>query len=208
MLKRKNILHEPLGNQRNIALSRGHLVSRLSAFCIVSYYCLLKKVLPAAVVSTKSVHASSLHLHTTHTHTHPFHGLLSTTTSVNQQQKGKSNLHFTEARNGEWQWHQLGRMQVCTLLQTENYASTPPMSIFYKPEALPATQPTVTKHWRLSSAHNKQNITELCPTEQKPCMLPAAVNNFSSQEHRSNVPTSGDFQQQLKYITVDTHTPV
>jgi len=101
MLKRKNILHEPLGNQRNIALSRGHLVSRLSAFCIVSYYCLLKKVLPAAVVSTKSVQASSLHLHTTHTHTHPFHGLLSTTTSVNQQQKGKSNLHFTEARNGE-----------------------------------------------------------------------------------------------------------
>jgi len=70
MLKRKNILHEPLGNQRNIALSRGHLVSRLSAFCIVPYYCLLKKVLPAAVVSTKSVQASSLHLHTTHTHTH------------------------------------------------------------------------------------------------------------------------------------------
>ena len=70
MLKRKNILHKPLGNQRNIALSRGHLVSRLSAFCIVSYYCLLKKVLPAAVVSTKSVQASSLHLHITHTHTH------------------------------------------------------------------------------------------------------------------------------------------
>jgi len=28
----------------------------------------------------------------------------------------------------EWQWHQLGHMQVCTSLQTDNYASTPPLS--------------------------------------------------------------------------------
>jgi len=28
---------------------------------------------------------------------------------VSQYQKGKTNLDFTEARNGEWQWHQLGR---------------------------------------------------------------------------------------------------
>jgi len=26
-------------------------------------------------------------------------------------QKGKTNLDFTEARNSEWQWHQLGHMQ-------------------------------------------------------------------------------------------------
>jgi len=26
-------------------------------------------------------------------------------------------VDFTEARDGEWQWHQLGHMQVCTLLQ-------------------------------------------------------------------------------------------
>jgi len=28
----------------------------------------------------------------------------------------------------EWQWHQLGHMQVCTSLQTDNHASTPPLS--------------------------------------------------------------------------------
>jgi len=39
-------------------------------------------------------------------------------------QKGKTNLDFTEARNSEWQWHQLGHMQVCTLLQTDNHTST------------------------------------------------------------------------------------
>jgi len=49
---------------------------------------------------------------------------------VSQYQKGKTNLDFTEARDSEWQWHQLGRMQVCTLLQTDNHASTPPLSFF------------------------------------------------------------------------------
>jgi len=79
------------------------------------------------------------------THTHPFNGLLSGTTQVSQYQKGKTNLDFTEARGSEWQWHQLGRVQVCTSLQTDNHASTPPLS-FYRPDALPATQPTASKH--------------------------------------------------------------
>ena len=35
-------------------------------------------------------------------------------------------LDFTEARDSEWQWHQLGRMQVYTSLQTDNHASTSP----------------------------------------------------------------------------------
>jgi len=47
---------------------------------------------------------------------------------VSRYQKGKTNLDFTEARDCEWQWHQLGHMQVCTSLQTDNHASTPPLS--------------------------------------------------------------------------------
>ena len=43
---------------------------------------------------------------------------------MNRYQKGKTNLHFTEARDSEWQWHQLGHMQVCNSLQTDNHAST------------------------------------------------------------------------------------
>jgi len=49
---------------------------------------------------------------------------------VSWYQKGKTNLDFTEARDTEWQWHQLGRMQVCTSLQTDNLASNPPHSFF------------------------------------------------------------------------------
>jgi len=37
---------------------------------------------------------------------------------VSRYQKGTTNLDFTEARDSEWQWNQLGRMQVCTSLQT------------------------------------------------------------------------------------------
>jgi len=31
---------------------------------------------------------------------------------VSWYQKGKTNLDFTEARDSEWQWNQLGHMQV------------------------------------------------------------------------------------------------
>ena len=65
-----------------------------------------------------------------HTHTHRFNGPFSRTTRVSRYQKGKSNLDFTEARDSEWQWHQLGHLQVCISLQTDNHARTPPLSFF------------------------------------------------------------------------------
>ena len=37
------------------------------------------------------------------------------TTQLSRYRKAKTNLDFTEARDSEWQWHQLGHMQVCTL---------------------------------------------------------------------------------------------
>ena len=90
------------------------------------------------------------------THTHPFNGPFSRTTRVGRYQKGKTNLDFTEARDSEWQWHQLGHMQVCISLQTDNHASTPPLC-FYRPDALPAAQPTASKHWRQT-----QKLVKIC----------------------------------------------
>jgi len=91
--------------------------------------------------------------YTSANNTHPFNGPLSRTIQVSRYQKSKPNLDFTEARDSEWQWHQLGHMQVCTSLQTENHASNPPLS-FYRPDALPAAQPTASKHWRQNTAAN------------------------------------------------------
>jgi len=59
---------------------------------------------------------------------------------VSRYQKGKTNLDFTEARDSEWQWHQLGRMQVCTSLQTDNHASTRPLSFLQA--GCPSCRPT------------------------------------------------------------------
>jgi len=49
---------------------------------------------------------------------------------VSRYQKCKTNLDFTEARDSERQWHQLGHMQVCTSLQTDNHANTSPLKFF------------------------------------------------------------------------------
>ena len=73
-------------------------------------------------------------------HTHPFNGPFSGTTQVSRYQKGKTNLDFTEARDRERQWHQLGRIQVCTSLQTGNHASTPPLSFLDRMPFLPPNQ--------------------------------------------------------------------
>ena len=70
------------------------------------------------------------------THNGPFSG----TTQVGRYQKGKTSLDFTEARDSEWQWHQLGHMQVCTSLQTDNHASTPPLSFLQA--RCPSCRPT------------------------------------------------------------------
>ena len=89
--------------------------------------------------STYSVKALKT-LYLWHTHTHPFNGPLSGTARVSRYQKGETNLDFTEARDSEWQWHQLGDMQVCTSLQTDNHTSTPPLSFLQA--GCPSCRPT------------------------------------------------------------------
>ena len=73
-------------------------------------------------------------------HTHPFNGSFSGTTEVSRYQKGKTTLDFTEARDSEWQWHQLGHMQVCTLLQTGSHAST--LLLSFLQAGCPSYRPT------------------------------------------------------------------
>jgi len=49
---------------------------------------------------------------------------------VSRYKKGKTNVDFTEVRDSEWQWHQLGHIQVGTLLQTDNHATTSLLKFF------------------------------------------------------------------------------
>jgi len=86
-----------------------------------------------------------------HRHTHPFNGPLSGTTGVSEYQKDKTNLNFTEGRDCEWQWHQLDHVQVCILLQTDNHASTPPLSFLQAgcPSCHPSNSVKASTQWRI-----------------------------------------------------------
>ena len=95
------------------------------------------------------------HAHT-HIHTRMGNGLFSRTTWVGRYQKDKPFWILLKQEMMEWQWHQLNHMRIiCTSLQTDNDACTSSLHIFYRPDALPAAQPTASKHWR----HN-QTTTE------------------------------------------------
>ena len=69
-----------------------------------------------------------------------FNGLFSGTTWVSRYQKGKTNLDFTEARDSESQWHQLGHMQVCTSLQADNHRQYP--TTLFLQAGCPSYRPT------------------------------------------------------------------
>jgi len=79
---------------------------------------------------------------------HPFNGLFSRTTWASRYQKGKTSLDLNETRDNRvlgWQWHQLDRMQtICTTIQIDNHTNTSKLN-FYRPDALPDAQPTVSK---------------------------------------------------------------
>ena len=97
-----------------------------------------------------------------YTHTHTFNGPLST--RVNQYQKGKTNLDFTEATDSEWQWHQLSHMQVCTSLQTDNHASTLPLSFLQA--GCPSCSPTNVKALKVAINKSKQSIKTINWSEE------------------------------------------
>jgi len=86
---------------------------------------------------------------------HTFNSPWSGTTRVSGKKKGKTDLDFTEARDSEWQWHQLGHMQVCTSLQTDNNASTPTLSFLQAryPSSRPTNSTKALKERMLKSAN-------------------------------------------------------
>ena len=91
------------------------------------------------------------------------------TVRLSRYQKDETSLDFTEARHSKWQWHQLGRMQVCTSLQTDNHASTPPLCFFtgrmpFLPpnQQCQSTEGTPTRIW------NSKNFPGVIPPDPRP----------------------------------------
>jgi len=88
------------------------------------------------------------------------------TTWVSRRQKGKPFWILLEQEMTEWQWHQLDHMQIiCISFQTDNHARTSSPS-FYRPDALPAAQPTASKQRQHLNAIT--NTPAHLPTFQPP----------------------------------------
>jgi len=74
-----------------------------------------------------------------------FNGLFSRTTWLSQYQKGKTSLDLNEARNdGFGDAVASAGLSICTSFQTDNHIKKPSLD-FYRPDALPDAQPTVSK---------------------------------------------------------------
>ena len=121
-------------------------------------------------------------------------GPFSGTTQVSWYQKGKTNLNLTEARDSEWQWHQLGRMQVCTLLQTDNHTSTPPLCFFtgWMPFLLTNEQRQSTEGNNLLLHHYEQKIfnnsgsTAMMPEDHRATTMHSAYIHHTIYRETSN----------------------
>ena len=75
------------------------------------------------------------------THTHPFKAFCPRLPGWAGTRKVKPIwILLKQSRDSEWHWHQLGHTQVCTSLQTDNHASTPPLSFLQA--GCPSRRPT------------------------------------------------------------------
>ena len=83
----------------------------------------------------------------------PFNGLFSRTTWVSRYQKGKTDLDFTGARR-QWVAVASAGPYASLHLAPDRQPCQYPTTVFYRPDALPAAQPTASKHWR----HKKQAL--------------------------------------------------
>jgi len=86
-----------------------------------------------------------------HTHTHPFNGPFCGTTRVSRYQKGKPIwilLKQETVSSSGISW------AICKSAPRSRQVTMPAPhhSFFYRPDALPAAQPTASKHWRHSEA--------------------------------------------------------
>ena len=120
-------------------------------------------------LTTEADDQSSLHCvvpvnscwHADNTHVHPFNGPLSGTTQVSRYQKVKSIwiLVKQETVSGSGiSW------AVCKSAPRSRQITTPAPhhSVFYRPDALPAAQPTVSEHWNQDMLTSCKKYLHLC----------------------------------------------
>jgi len=122
---------------------------------------------------------------------------------VSRYQKGKTrkvnpiSSGFTGGRNSEWQWHQLGHMQICTSPQTDNHASTPPLSSLQAgcPSCRPTNSVKALSQVTVEYIHSN-GIYQYITTTQ---ILEQVIKIIDSRLYPAPVPHSDELDQTLHY---------
>ena len=98
-----------------------------------------------------------------------------------------------------WQWHQPDHMQtICTSLQTDNHTNTSWLN-FYRLDALPDAQPTVSKHWRQQNWCQQIMYKQINNKSVRKTNWTYFMRNFSTvQTDFSSLPASEDLRACLR----------
>ena len=99
--------------------------------------------------------------------------------------KVKPILDFAVARDSEWQWHQPGdtndKSAPCSRQIT---TPAPHHSVFYRPDALPAAQPTASMHWRQNTTITEIKTTSWRQVDQAQILVRThACTDTHTKEH-------------------------
>ena len=130
---------------------------------------------------------------------HPFNGLFSRTTWVNRYQKCTTSLDINEARDDG--------VSGCSGISLTIHRQSAPCSrqittpathhsVFYRPDALPATQPVASKHWR-----QMQVATEI-KYETKTWLSPQSFCSVGP------CPTMSNHRKKTEYIIYMSRCPL
>ena len=142
----------------------------------------------------------------------------------------QKSTDFTETRDSEWQWHQLGHMQVCTSLQTDNHANAPPLCFLQarcpscrqtnSVKALKVHWPKIrtfsepTANFRTSMGLNFSRFSGLCRTcehraeiRQKCCWMHQAALAIKAVETHSALCVCWPHHQHSDVSTYTRSTP-
>jgi len=102
-----------------------------------------------------------------------------------------------------WQWHQLDHMQkICTLLQTDNHASTPPLSFLQTgcPSWRPCIASTVQKF--MSNTSHNHSLTNRKIIMHRKTILFVEVKNKSSQNQRREWLQVTDYNKRHTWLVI------
>jgi len=96
-----------------------------------------------------------------HTHTHPFNGPFSRTTRVGRYQKGKTNTIWILLKQDTVSGSGIS-WAICKSEHRSRQITMPAPhhSVFYRPDALPAAQPTASKHRRQIKALKAERLNQ------------------------------------------------